>query len=78
LGVYLRGRKPPAKKWAFISRRLKYRVGGQNEEKLIVLELLDKAIVLELLALKFKNAYFIYIRDYLWSRCYFMAFGILI
>jgi len=33
---------PLAEKWAFISRRLKYRVGGQNEEKLIVLELLDK------------------------------------
>jgi hypothetical protein len=32
-GVYLRGRKPPAEKWAFLSRRLNFRVGGKNEEK---------------------------------------------
>jgi len=31
LGGNLRGAKPPnAEKWAFISRRLKYRVGGEN------------------------------------------------
>jgi hypothetical protein len=40
----LRGRKPPAEKWAFISRRLKYRVGGENKEIIYILELLYKAI----------------------------------
>jgi len=33
MGVHLRGRKPPAEKWAFLSRRLIYRVGGENIEK---------------------------------------------
>jgi hypothetical protein len=28
----LMGAKPPAEKWAFSSRRLKYRVGGENKE----------------------------------------------
>jgi hypothetical protein len=30
MGVYLRGRKPPAEKWAFIRRSLIFRVGGEN------------------------------------------------
>jgi hypothetical protein len=32
-GGIIRGRKPPAEKWAFLSRRLIYRVGGRNIEK---------------------------------------------
>jgi hypothetical protein len=30
IGGFVRGRKPPAEKWVFLSRRLKYRVGGEN------------------------------------------------
>ncbi len=29
----LMGAKPPAEKWAFISEKLIYRVGGKNKEK---------------------------------------------
>ena len=43
-GFHLRVRKLPAEKWVFISRRLKYRVGGQNKEIMIFSELLDNAI----------------------------------
>jgi len=28
-----KGAKPPAEKWAFLSRRLNFRVGGKNIEK---------------------------------------------
>jgi len=30
MGVYLRGRKPPAEKWVFLSQRLVYRVGVET------------------------------------------------
>ena len=39
-----KGAKPPAEKWAFLSRRLDFRVGGQNIIKYMISELLDKAI----------------------------------
>jgi hypothetical protein len=43
-GGNLRGAKPPkAKNGVFISRRLIFRVGGQNEEIIYISELLDKA-----------------------------------
>jgi hypothetical protein len=32
MGVHLRGRKPPAEKWAFLSRRLIFRVGGKTKK----------------------------------------------
>ena len=33
MGVLLGGESPPAEKWAFLSRRLIFSVGGQNIEK---------------------------------------------
>jgi len=32
MGVLMGGKAPNAEKWAFISRRLKYRVGGKNKK----------------------------------------------
>jgi len=34
MGVLMGGFAPHAEKWAFISRRLKYRVGGENISKI--------------------------------------------
>jgi hypothetical protein len=44
MGVRLRGQQPPAEKWVFISRRLIFRAGGQNEEIIYISELLNKAL----------------------------------
>jgi hypothetical protein len=46
IGEFVRGLSPPcAEKWAFLSRRLIYRVGGENIEKQIVSELLGKSFI---------------------------------
>jgi len=41
--IHLRGRKPPAEKWAFLSGRLIFQGGWENKEIIYILELLDKA-----------------------------------
>jgi len=32
MGVHLRGQKPPAEKWVFLSQRLIIRVGGKTKK----------------------------------------------
>ena len=52
MGVRL-GQQSPAEKWVFISRRLIYRVGSEKYKIIVILELFDKAKLINSPPLKF-------------------------
>jgi len=47
-GEFKGGKAPHAEKWAFISRRLEYRVGGENISKINNFRIIGQGIFLQL------------------------------